>query len=230
MDSYFIALGSAVWLGILTSISPCPLATNIAAISYIGKRVNNPGSVLISGLLYTVGRMLAYVILGVLVVASILSIPDIAMFLQRNMNKFLGPILIITGILLLGIFNIKIPGFGSSEKVASKVERWGIIGAGALGFLFALSFCPVSAALFFGSLIPLAVDHQSPVMMPSVYSVGTALPVVMFAVFIALGTKWVGTAFNRISVFEKWARKITAITFIIVGVYYALIYLFEINL
>ena len=89
MDGYFVALGSAVWLGILTSISPCPLATNIAAISYIGKRVDRPSTVLFSGLIYTAGRMVTYVILGVLVVASILSIPDLAMFLQQNMNKAL---------------------------------------------------------------------------------------------------------------------------------------------
>jgi sulfite exporter TauE/SafE len=230
MDGYFIALGSAVWLGILTSISPCPLATNIAAISYIGKRVNRPGTVLLSGLLYTFGRMLTYVILGVLVVTSILSIPDVAMFLQQNMNKALGPILIVVGLLLLGLFNLKLPGIGASEKVTGKVEKWGIWGAGALGFLFALSFCPVSAALFFGSLIPLAVDHQSAVAMPTVYGIGTALPVVAFAVLIALGAKWVGTAFNKISVFEKWARKVTAVIFLIVGIYYILVYIIGIDI
>jgi len=94
-----------------------------------------------------------------------------------------------------------------------------------LGFLFALSFCPVSAALFFGSLIPLAVDHQSAVVMPTIYGVGTALPVVAFAILIALGAKSVGRAFNKISIFEKWARRITAIAFILVGTYYTLIYI-----
>lgn len=225
MDSYFVALGSALWLGILTSISPCPLATNIAAISYIGKRVNSPGTVLLSGLLYTLGRMLSYVILGVLVVASILSIPDVAMFLQRNMNKALGPILFVAGLLLLGLFNLRLPGFGAGEKTSGIVEKWGVWGAGALGFLFALSFCPISAALFFGSLIPLALDHQSSVMMPTVYGIGTALPVAALAILIALGAKWMGTVFNKISTFEKWARKITAVAFILVGIYYSLIYI-----
>ena len=169
--------------------------------------------------------MLAYVILGVLVVASILSVPDVAMFLQQNMNKALGPILIVVGIFLLGIFNLNLPGFRVSEKLKGRVEKWGILGAGALGFLFALSFCPISAALFFGSLIPLAIDHQSSVMMPTVYGIGTALPVVAFAILIAMGARWVGSAFNKISVFEKWARRITAIAFILVGTYYTLIYL-----
>jgi cytochrome c-type biogenesis protein len=230
MESYVIALGSAIWLGILTSISPCPLATNIAAISYIGKRVDSPGAVLMSGLMYTVGRLLTYVILGVLVVASILSIPDVAMFLQRNMNKALGPILIIVGLLLLGLFKIRLPGFGGSEKLASRVETWGIWGAGALGLLFALSFCPVSAALFFGSLIPLAVENQSSVLMPTAYGIGTALPVVAFAVLIALGAKWVGAAFDKISAFERWARRITAVAFILVGIYYSLIYILDLTI
>lgn len=230
MDGYFVALGSAIWLGILTSISPCPLATNIAAISYIGKRVDRPGTVLLSGLMYTAGRMLTYVILGILLVASILSIPDVALFLQRNMNKALGPILIIVGLLLLELFNLRWPGVSASDKITGKVEKWGVWGAGALGLLFALSFCPVSAALFFGSLIPLAVDHQSSVMMPTVYGIGTAVPVVAFAVLIALGAKWVGRTFNKISAFEKWARKITAVAFILVGVYYSLIYIFGLSI
>lgn len=226
MDSYLVAIGSAVWFGILTSISPCPLASNIAAITYIGKRVDNPRLVLLSGIMYTIGRMITYIALGVLVVTSILSIPEIAMFLQQNMNKFLGPILIIVGLLLLDFIKIRFPGGGVSEKLTGRVEKWGIWGAGALGILFALSFCPISAALFFGSLIPIAIEHQSSIIIPTVYGIGTALPVVVFAVLIALGTKFVGTAFNKISVIEKYARKITAVVFILIGIYYSLIYLF----
>lgn len=225
MDGYLVALGSAIWLGILTSISPCPLATNIAAISYIGKRVYRPGAVLLSGLIYTLGRTVTYVTLGILVVASVLSIPAVAMFLQHNMNKALGPILIVVGLLLLDLFSLGQIGFRSSERATARVERWGIGGAGLLGLLFALSFCPVSAALFFGSLIPLAVENQSSVMMPTLYGVGTALPVIVFALLIAIGAKWVGTAFNKIRTFEKWARKVTAVAFILVGIYYSLIYI-----
>jgi cytochrome c-type biogenesis protein len=230
MDGYVVALGSAVWLGILTSISPCPLATNIAAMSYIGKQVSRPSLVLLSGLMYTAGRMLTYVVLGALLVASILSISDAALFLQRNINKALGPILIIVGLLLLELFSLRLPGFWTCEKIRGRVEKWGIWGAGALGFLFALSFCPVSAALFFGSLIPLAVDHQSAVMMPTVYGIGTGVPVVAFAALIALGAKWVGTAFNKINAFEKWARRVTAMAFILVGIYYSLIYLLGVSI
>ena len=230
MDSYFVALGSAIWLGILTSISPCPLATNIAAISYIGKQVRSPVKVLLAGILYIIGRTITYTTIGVLVVSSVLSIPEMALFLQQNMNKFLGPILIIVGFLLLGIFKIKFLNFGVSEKFTKRVEKLGIYGAGLLGLLFALSFCPVSAALFFGSLIPLSIDYQSPVIMPILYTIGTALPVVLFAIFIAMGANFVGTAFDKLSIFEKWARKITAILFIGIGCYMVLVYIFEVQI
>ena len=230
MENYLIALGSAVWLGILTSISPCPLATNIAAMTYIGKRVDSPVMVLMSGLMYTVGRMITYIGLGVLVVASVLSIPEVAMFLQENMNKFLGPILIAVGILLLDLFKIRFSGGGVSDKMTGRIEGWGIWGAGALGLLFALTLCPISAALFFGSLIPLAIEHQSSVVMPTVYGLGTALPVVVFAIVIAMGAKYIGTIFDKISVFEKWARKLTAVAFILVGIYYCLIYLIGLDI
>jgi cytochrome c biogenesis protein CcdA len=230
MDSYTIAVGSAVWLGILTSISPCPLATNIAAITYIGQRVDSPRKVVAAGLLYTLGRMVSYLVLGVLIVASVLSIPELAMFLQQNMNKFLGPILIVVGMFLLNLISFSLPGGSLGARMQGKAERFGIWGAGLLGLLFALSFCPVSAALFFGSLIPLAVDHQSSVMMPTVYGIGTALPVIVFAFVIAMSTRLVGVMFNKLKAFEKWARRITGVVFIVVGIYYSLIYVFRINL
>lgn len=230
MDSYYIALGSAAWLGILTSLSPCPLATNITAISFISKQVASPRKVLLSGFLYILGRILTYTILGIIVVSSMLSIPDVALFLQKNMNKALGPILIVVGIFLFDFVKIKIPGIGVTQNTKKRVENSGVWGAGILGFLFALSFCPVSAALFFGSLIPLAINHQSSVLMPTVYGIGTGLPVVIFAVLITFGAKWVGNAFNKLAVFEKWARRITASVFIAAGVYYTLIYIFNINL
>lgn len=225
MDSYAVSVGSAVWLGILTSISPCPLATNIAAITYIGRRVDQPGQVLLAGLLYAVGRMATYVLLGVLAVASVLSVPDVAMFLQKNMNKFLGLILIAVGLLLMRPINVRLPGMGVSEKLQARVDRWGVWGAGLMGLLFALSFCPVSAALFFGSLIPIAVEQESSILMPTVYGIGTALPVVAAAVLIALGTRFVGRLFNRLTTFEKWARRITGVVFLAVGLYYVLVYL-----
>ncbi len=230
MENYLLAIGSAIWLGILTSISPCPLATNIAAISYIGKRIGNPRMVVISGFVYMLGRVLAYTVVAVIIIASLLSVPDIALFLQKHMNKFLGPILILAGILLLEIFKFSFKGGGIGQKLQARIDSWGIWGAGLLGILFALSFCPVSAALYFGSLIPLSISHNSRVIMPSVYGIGTALPVIVFAFIVAFGARYISSIFNKLTKVEYWARRITGIIFIAVGIYYSMIYLLGISL
>lgn len=230
MESFVVAVASAVWLGILTSISPCPMATNIAAISYIGKRVGSPRLVLASGLLYVLGRVLAYLGLGMLIVASVLSIPDLSYFLQLYMNRFLGPILVVVGMVLLGLIRVRLPGAGISDRMQRRVERYGVWGAGLLGLVFALSLCPVSAALFFGSLIPLSVKHNSSLILPSAFGVGTGLPVILFAFLVALGTRYVGAIFDRLTQFELWARRVTGIVFIGVGIYYSLIYIFYLDI
>lgn len=230
MDSFLLGITSAIWLGILTSISPCPLATNIAAISYIGKRVANPRLVFLSGLLYMLGRMLAYLILGIILVAGALSIPELSYFLQENINKFLGPILIIAGIFLLELLPLNFTGFGLSRRVQGHVEDYGIWGALVLGIIFALSFCPISAALFFGSLIPLSIKYNSSFILPSLFGIGTALPVILFAFLIGLSTRLVSKVFNRLTQVELWARRITGVIFVLVGLYYSLVYIFRISL
>ena len=230
MDEYLLAVGSALWLGLLTSISPCPLAGNIAAVSYLGKKVDSPRLVLISGLLYTIGRLLAYLLIGIILVTGLLAVYEISDILQSDINKFLGPLLIITGLFLLGLFKFNFKGTGVSEKLQKKADKSGLWGALFLGLIFALSFCPVSAALFFGSLVPLAVKHQSNLLMPAVYGIGTALPVIVFAFLIALGTKYVAIFFNNLSKIEKYARWLTGGIFVVVGLYYSLIYLFGIPL
>ncbi|MEW6182999.1 MAG: aromatic aminobenezylarsenical efflux permease ArsG family transporter [Bacillota bacterium] len=227
MDAFLLNAGLALWLGILTSISPCPLATNIAAISFIGRRVGNTRLVLLSGLLYAIGRMAVYLALGILIVASVLSIPEVSNFLQKYMHKLLGPLLIIVGMFLLELIRFNFGGFGVSERVQQRVERSGIWGAWLLGVVFALSFCPVSAALFFGSLIPLSVKHGSSVLLPSLYGIGTALPVVVFAFLVAFAAQLVGRIFNQLTQIEWWVRRITGGIFIVVGIYYCLVYIFH---
>ncbi len=228
MTALLAGIVSALWLGIMTSISPCPLATNIAAISYIGKRVGNPRMILLAGSLYTAGRMLTYLVIGILLVSAVLSAPSLSHMLQKYMNKLLGPILIVVGMVLLELIDLKLSGAGISGNMEKRVDRWGIWGAALLGSLFALSFCPISAALFFGSLIPLALQNESGIILPAVYGFGTGLPVFLFAVLIALGARSVGKAYDRIASFEKWARRITGVIFIGVGIYYSLAHIFRI--
>ena len=227
-QGYWLGLVMAGWFGILTSISPCPLATNIAAISYIGKRVARPRLVLTAGLLYTVGRMAAYVVVALLILTSLASVPVVSTFLQRYMNILLGPVLMLIGMVLLGLIPVMFGGRGISEKMQARADRSGIWGAGLLGVLFALSFCPVSAALFFGSLVSLAIKHNSPVMMPCIFGLGTALPVVLFSVLLAFSAHRVSRAFNMLTLFEKWARRGTGVLFLLVGIWYCLKYIFHV--
>ena len=213
---------SALWLGILTSISPCPLATNIAAISFIGKNLGSGSKVLLAGIIYSLGRILSYIFVGYLIITGILSVPQIANFLQKYMSIALGPILIIVGVLLLGFIKFHFSNNLVNEKIQKKAEEWGIWGAGLLGILFALSFCPTSAALFFGSLIPIAMQNNSNILFPSIYGIGTGLPVIVFAFVVALSVGSVGKFYNKITVFEKWMRQVTGVIFILIGIYYTL--------
>jgi len=218
---------SALWLGILTSISPCPLATNIAAISFLSKRITNPIFVFLAGLAYTLGRMFSYAILGILIIKSVLAIPESAQFLQKYVVKAMGPILILTGFVLLEIIKLKFSGFVLSEKHRNALIEAGGPGAFMLGVFFALAFCPISAALFFGSLIPLALSHKMGIILPFIYGIGTGLPVLFFAVAIAIGVSSLNRWFSKLAVLELYMRKITGAIFILVGVYYTGIYILK---
>ncbi len=230
MDGFLLGSASAIWLGILTSISPCPLATNIAAMSFIGKELGSPVRVLLTGTVYTAGRTLAYTGLAALLLASVFAIPDAAFYLDTYMNRVLGPLLIVVGIVLLDIIPIAFAASCATGRLESGLRSRGLAGAGLLGMLFALSFCPVSAALFFGNLLPLAARHGSAVALPSLFGIGTGLPVFAFAVLLALGAQWVGQAFQRLTRFERWARRITASVFIVIGARLSLNYIFEVQI
>ena len=221
---------SALWLGILTSISPCPLASNIAAVSYILKRVDHTSYVFASCMLYTLGRVIGYAGLGILITTSLLSIPQTSYFLQTYMNKILGPILIITGLFLLEVFRFGFLGLSTSDKIAGRLKNLGLVGSLPLGALFALSFCPVSAALFFGSLIPLSLKNSSSIILPSIYGIGTGLPVLAFSILVAIGIKNIGDVFKKVTLFDYWTRRGIGIIFILIGIYYVLTHIFYLNL
>jgi cytochrome c biogenesis protein CcdA len=228
MTEFIIGAGSALWLGILTSISPCPLATNIAAISYIGRKVASARQVFLTGLLYTVGRTLTYLGLAFVLVASVLSVPQVSLFLQKYMHLVLGPLLILVGMFLLGLIELNMGGSGMGEGLQKRVDALGVWGSLLLGIVFALTFCPTSAALFFGSLIPLSLKVNSSVTLPAIYGVGTALPVMVFAVLLATSAQSVGKAFNVLGKIEWWARMMTGWVFILVGIYFSLKYVFQV--
>jgi cytochrome c biogenesis protein CcdA len=227
MGELWLNLGMALWLGILASISPCPLATNIAALSFLSRKASSPIGVLIDGLLYTAGRALGYVLVGVLIVSSLLSILDTAQFLQLQFNKILGPLLIVIGVFLLGF--IRLPGFGPgwSPEFGNRLAAIRLVGPLLLGVLFALSFCPVSAGLFFGSLIPISLGAGSSLLLPAFFGIGTAIPVLGFAILIGFGVKGLAGAFGKLGTLNAWARRVTGVVFILAGLYLIVVYVLE---
>ncbi|MBC2714804.1 MAG: sulfite exporter TauE/SafE family protein [Desulfobacteraceae bacterium] len=219
---------SVIWLGILTSISPCPLATNIAATTYIGKQIDSPYATILAASAYTIGRTFSYVLIATAIIAGLISIPGVANFLQTRMNQILGPILLVTGLFILELVPVMLPTVSINANLLKKLGNSGIGGAVALGFLFALTFCPVSAALFFGGVIPLSLEFKSRMLLPLFFGVGTAAPVIGFAVIIAYSTRFAGIFFNRLAVIEIWFRRITGVLFVIIGLYFCLKYIFHI--
>lgn len=224
---WWFALGSAAWMGILTAISPCPLATNVAAISFVSRRVTNPRSALITGLLYTLGRSFVYIAIAAILVSSVLSAPSVSAALQKYMNKLLGPLLVLIGMMLLGLISFGTRGSSLGERAGKRVEDWGVWGGLALGVVFALSFCPASAALYFAGLVPLAVKYESNIALPLAFGVSTGLPVVLFAILIVVSANAMAKAFNRITSFERWARRVTGVVFIAIGIYFSLLFIFR---
>ncbi len=223
----WLAVATALWFGILTSISPCPLATNIAAISFVAKHTGRIHSVLLAGLLYAGGRVFAYLALGAVIMGGLLASAEVALFLQLYLNQLLGPALILVGMLLLGLLRSSASMHLVGSGIQHRAEKGGWLWPVLLGVLFALSFCPVSAGLFFGVLIPLSVAHQSVIALPLVYGIGTAAPVIVFALLIAFASKQLGHAFDILTHLELWVRRVTGAIFILAGLYYSLLYVYE---
>jgi cytochrome c biogenesis protein CcdA len=224
-ESVSFPLLSAFLIGIMAAISPCPLATNISAMAYISRNITDRRYVLTSGILYTLGRMVSYFIIGAVVIVAGASIPNLSLFLQDAGERFLGPLLIVVGILLLDI--VKLPFFQGSGRLASfgeKVAKRGRTGAFLLGVVFALAFCPYTAILFFGILVPLALETTAGVTLPAAFAIGTGLPVLIFAVLLSFGITRVAEWLNAVSSAEKVIRKIVALLFIGVGIYFVVLW------
>ena len=230
MMTWMVAVGSALWLGVLTSISPCPLATNIAAISYVGRNAGRTRMVLLSSAIYTLGRIVAYAMLGFLVVSSLLSAPGLSVWLQKNLNLFLGPFLVLVGMMVLGLIELPSATGTWFSGLPDRLDRLGLAGSGLLGLLFALSFCPLSAALFFGSLVPLAITNESKLLLPAIYGIGTGIPVIAFAGVLIFGKNSLGKFFNGITGAEKWSRSITGAIILLVGIYMTLQQVFHVSI
>ena len=217
---------AALFLGLLTAISPCPMATNIAAIAYVSRRVTDRRYAIMTAALYTLGRMISYSVLGILIIVAGLEIPGIASFLQDFGEQILGPLLIVVGLIMLNIDRLSFSlGGGKLSSIGGKVADRGMVGGLLLGVLFALAFCPYSAVLFFGVLIPLALKTTGGVTLPAVFAIGTGLPVLIFGMLISIGVSRVSTWLNALTRAEKIIRVIVSIVFIGIGIYYVVLWI-----
>ncbi len=217
---------SALFLGLLTAISPCPMATNIAAIAYVSRRVTDRRYAIMTGTLYTLGRMISYSVLGILIIIAGLEIPGVASFRQDFGEQILGPLLIVVGLIMLNIDRLSFSlGGGKLSSIGGKVADRGMVGGLLLGVLFALAFCPYSAVLFFGVLIPLALKTTGGVTLPAVFAIGTGLPVLVFGMLISIGVSRVSTWLNVLTRAEKIIRVIVSIIFIGIGIYYVVLWI-----
>ena len=220
ISNYNIPVLTAFLLGILTSISPCPLATNITAVAYISKEIKTPKHTILSGLFYTLGRGISYTLLATLIYFGLSSF-QVSKIFQGWGDKVLGPVLIAIGLIMFGIIKINLK---NNNQAIEKIKLWlsnkGYLGSLALGMMFALAFCPYSGVMFFGVLVPLTFKSVGGLLLPPLFALGTGLPVITFAVLLAFSMQAVGKVFSAVQKIEKWLRYGVASIFILTGIYY----------
>ena len=225
LDSSSVPVVTAIILGILTAVSPCPLATNLTAVAYIGRELDNRRKVFFLGMLYTLGRIVAYSLLGAVLIFLIRKGED-AFDIQDAISTIgewiLGPALILIGLFMLFGHLLHLPKFGFSGQ-ATGIWTQGAPGAFVLGLLFAMAFCPTSGMLYFGMLIPMSAVESGGFVLPMAYAIATSLPVLMAAWIIAYSVQSLGKVMGKIAIFQRWLNRLVAILFILVGLYYTII-------
>lgn len=224
MSDHSFPTMAAFWFGVLTSISPCLLATNVAAISFLARRVAHPRFVLLSCAFYIAGQALAFVALAAILLTSVLSVPVVALLLQKYMFRLLGPMMLVCAVFLLELLSIELGSGRLKAWVQSRAGDAGLWTAALFGIVFAMSFCPTTAALFFGSLLPLAVVEHSTIVLPAAYALGVAFPVLVFSVVLALAAHRLARMYESVGRVERWARWGTGGVFLLVGIYFTLAY------
>ena len=224
LESYNIPILSALILGLMTAISPCPLATNITATAFISKNISNKKVVFLSGVVYSLGRAFSYTVIGLILYFGASKF-HIGRFFQQNGEKYLGPLLVIIGLIMLNIIRLNfLNNTNFSERLSEKFKDKGIIGSFFIGVIFALAFCPYSGALFFGMLIPMSISSVDGLFLPIVFAFGTGLPVILFTYLLAFAAGSVGMFYIKITKVEKVMRFVAGIVFVLTGIYYICIF------
>jgi cytochrome c-type biogenesis protein len=222
--SVAVALGLGLW----TAVQPCPMTANLAAVAYLGRRAGSPVGVLWAGLLYAAGQAIAYIVLACLVLEGIASAWRLSALLQEHVNQILGPMWVLTGMVLLDLIPVRLPGVKVGPRWQSRIAACGVWSALPLGIVLALAFCPVSATLFFVNLLTIAMASGSHVVYPALYALGAAIPVLVFAALLAAGAGWLGAALNRVQQVQRWLGRGAGVVLLATGIYYSLRFNFEV--
>ena len=210
---------TALVLGFMTAISPCPLATNITAVGFISKDLENRNRVFVNGLLYTLGRAISYTGIALVIYLGVDQF-RFSGFFQLYGEKILGPLLVVIGLFMLDVIKMKFPGLSGLTSRMENKSNWGFFDAILLGMIFAMAFCPYSGVLYFGMLVPITVASASGLYLPVVFAIATGIPVIVFAWILAFSVSSIGGFYNKIKNFEIWFRRVIAVLFIVVGIYY----------
>jgi cytochrome c biogenesis protein CcdA len=225
LENNNIPILSAFVLGLMAAISPCPLATNITATAFISKNISSKRKVFLSGILYSLGRAFTYTAIGLILFFGASKF-HIARFFNQNGEKYLGPLLIIIGLIMLNVIRLNFFGKSNfSEKLSEKFQDKGLLGSFLIGAVFALAFCPYSGALYFGMLIPMTISSVDGLYLPIIFAFGTGLPVLIFTYLLAFAASSVGSFYNKITKIEKAMRTVAGVVFILTGIYYVLIFM-----
>lgn len=224
LENNNLPLLSAFILGLMTAISPCPLTTNITATAFISKNISSKRKVFLSGIIYSLGRAFSYTTIGLILFFGASKF-HIARFFSQNGEKFLGPLLIIIGLIMLNVIRLNFLGKSNfSANLSERFKNKGLLGSFLIGVVFALAFCPYSGALFFGMLIPMTISSIDGLYLPIIFAFGTGLPVIIFAYLLAFAASSIGSFYTKITKFEKVMRYVTGVIFILAGLYYVLIF------
>jgi len=225
VENYNIPILTAFILGLMTAISPCPLATNITATAYISRNISDKSKAFLSGALYSLGRGFSYTMIGVVLYLGASKF-QIALFFSQNGEKYLGPLLIMIGLIMMNVIRIKLlQKTNLTEKISERFQNKGILGSFAIGIVFSLAFCPYSGALFFGMLVPISISSVDGLYLPLIFALGTGLPVILFTYLLAFTVGKVGIFYRKITTIEHLMRKIAGIVFLITGLYYVFIFM-----
>lgn len=222
LDNSSTPVLTAFLLGLLTALSPCPLATHIAAIGFIGKDIEDRKRIFLNGLLYTLGRILSYTLLGVILIMVLKG--GASMFgIQQTVGVWgefvLGPLLVAIGLFMLFADRLNLPKFGFNGNAEGLVKKGGW-GALLIGILFALAFCPTSGVFYFGMLMPLSATVPAGYLLPVVFAVATSLPVLVVAWVLAFSVQQIGRLYGRMQVLQRWMNLLVGGVFILTGIYY----------